>query len=244
MTVDFGKSAEDYSAYRPDFHPELFRRLFAVGIGLPGQRILDVGAGTGLLGRGLTAGGGDVVECDASWELLRQAGGAGRVVARAEEIPFGDGSFEAITAGQCWHWFDRRIAPLEIRRVLKAGGRLAIVYQTYLPLDRNIAAASERMILRYRPSWRHAGGVGINGQALKDLQTAGFSEIESFSFDAEIPYARDAWRGFIRTCSAVGPSLSVGELERFDLEHAEMLGAWPANFTVPHRNFAAFATRG
>jgi len=242
MTIDFGKSANDYHTYRPEFAPRLFSRLHAHGIGLPAQRILDIGAGTGLLGRPLIAAGSSVIECDPSQLLLQKCKGH-RIAARAENLPFPANSFDAVTAAQCWHWFDRTIAPPEIHRVLRPQGRIAIIYQTYLPLPGNIAAASEAIILRHRPGWRHAGGVGINGQALKDLQTARFTEIESFSFDVEIPYTRDAWQGFIRTCSAVGPSLSVDELAHFDNDHAAALQSWPETFTVPHRVFAAVATR-
>src|SRR4051794_22268906 len=122
MSVDFGRTVVDYAAYRPAFDPKLFGRLQGLGVGLADQSILDVGAGTGLLGVGLIVGGSRVVECDASFELLQQARSAGRVVARAEVLPFADQRFDAVTAGQCWHWFDRRIAPREIRRVLCAGG--------------------------------------------------------------------------------------------------------------------------
>ena len=242
MPVDFGKSAEDYAVYRPPFDPRLFERLRDHGIGLPHQRLLDVAAGTGLLGQGLVNSGCRIIECDPSHDLLRHAQSHHRVVARAENLPFPDDRFDAVTAGQCWHWFDRRIAPREIRRVLKPAGRIAIVYQTYLPFEGNIAAASEALILRYHPQWRHAGGVGINGQALKDLQTAGFASIESFSFDINVRYTRGAWRGFIRTCSAVGPTLPPERLERFDHDHATLLSRWPDTFDVPHRVFAAIAT--
>jgi len=242
MTIDFGKSANDYQAYRPEFASRLFTRLHEMGIGLPAQRILEIGAGTGLLGRPLIAGGSSVIECDTSQLLLQQCTGH-RVAARAEELPFPAESFDAVTAAQCWHWFDRIAAPREIHRVLKPQGRIAIIYQTYLPLPGNVAAASEQIILRHRPGWRHAGGVGINGQALKDLQTARFTQIESFSFDVEIPFTRAAWQGFIRTCSPLGPSLSADELARFDNDHAAALQSWPQTFTVPHRVFAAVATR-
>ena len=238
--MDFGRAAGDYGSYRPAFAPRLFARLRDLGVGLAGQLILDVGAGTGLLGRGLSAGGVRVIESDPSLELLRQAESGARVVAAAEGLPFGDGAFDAVTAGQSWHWFDRHVAPREIRRVLRPGGRVAVVYQTYLPLEGNVEWASEREILKYRPGWRHAGGVGINGQALKDLQSAGFLGIESFSFDVDVSFEREAWRGFVRTCSAV-TSLSAAELARFDAEHAAILEAWPARFDVPHRVFAAVA---
>ena len=243
MSIDFGKAAGDYASHRPAFHPRLFVRLHEMRLGIAGQSILDVGAGTGLLGDGLRGCGARVVESDVSLDLLRQAGGTARVVGRAERLPFADATFDAAAAGQCWHWFDRRVAPAEIRRVLKPGGRLAIVYQTYLPLPGNVAAASEALILGYRPRWRHAGGVGINGQALKDAQAAGFVDIESFSFDVDLAFTRPAWQGFVRTCSAVAPSLSPADLARFDREHADLLQSWPATLAVPHRVFAAVARR-
>lgn len=242
MTVDFGKTSLDYSAYRPEFDARLFARLQALRVGVAGQKILDIGAGTGLLTRHLTASGADVIQCDASIALLKLSSGR-RIAGRAEHLPFADETFDAVTAGQCWHWFDRVAAPREIGRVLKPSGRIAIIYQTYLPIEGNIAAASEQVILRHRPRWRHAGGVGINGQALKDLQTARFGQIESFSFDVVIPFTREKWQGFIRTCSAVGPSLCDEDLAKFERDHAMVLLRWPESFNVPHRVFAAVATR-
>jgi SAM-dependent methyltransferase len=237
--VNFARSARDYGAFRPPFDPRLFERLAQRGVGLPGQLILDAGAGTGLLGRGFR--GTRVVECDVGWELIRQAGGWGRIVARAEQLPFADQTFDAVTAGQSWHWFDRRVAPREIRRVLKPGGQVAVVYQTYLPMPGNVAEASEQVILKHRPGWRHAGGVGVNGQALKDLQVAGFAAIESFTFDVHVSFTREAWRGYVRTCSAVGPAMCGELLEAFDREHTRVLAGWPQVFNVPHRVFAAVA---
>jgi len=52
MTVDFGPTARDYAAYRAGFPDAFFSRLHAMGIGLPGQHVVDLGTGTGALARG------------------------------------------------------------------------------------------------------------------------------------------------------------------------------------------------
>jgi hypothetical protein len=148
-----------------------------------------------------------------------------------------------VTAAQCWHWLDRTQAPREIYRVLRPGGFVAGIYQTYIPLPGSVAEATEKLILQHCPNWRHTNSTGINGQLLRDLQISGFENIESFSFDVDIAFTPDAWRGYIRTTSPVGPSMSAAQLEQFDREHAEMLRTWPASPTIPHRVFAAVARR-
>ena len=52
MSVDFGPTAADYAAYRAGFPDEFFSRLRAISLGLAGQRIVDLGTGTGALARG------------------------------------------------------------------------------------------------------------------------------------------------------------------------------------------------
>ena len=237
--IDFGRVADDYAAFRPPFAPELFDRLGRLDVGLPDQLILDIGSGSGLLARGLK---GRIVQCDTSLALLSRAGGD-RVIGRAERLPFEDRQFDAATAAQCWHWFDRRAAPLEILRTLKPGGRLAIIYQTPLPAPGNLVEASERLILRFRPGWRHAGNVGINGQALRDIQFAGFTGIESFSFDIDLRFDAFQWHGYMRTKSSVGPSLTGSALAEFDRLHLELAHAWPGPLVAPHRVFAVVAKR-
>ena len=51
-TVDFGKTAHDYGKHRAGFPEVLYTRLAENGIGERGQRIVDLGTGTGALGRG------------------------------------------------------------------------------------------------------------------------------------------------------------------------------------------------
>jgi diadenosine tetraphosphate (Ap4A) HIT family hydrolase len=47
MTVDFGRTASDYAAYRAGFPDEFFARLADMHVGTAGQRVVDMGTGTG-----------------------------------------------------------------------------------------------------------------------------------------------------------------------------------------------------
>lgn len=246
MQVDFTPTAEDYIRYRKPFPPELFERLTRMRIGTPNQRVLDVGAGTGLLGAELARRGCRVIVTDISRHLLHQARhreSAVAAAARAEALPFADETFDVVTAAQCWHWFDRTIAPREIHRVLRPSGRVAVIYQMHVPLPGSVAERTEKLILRFQPSWRHANSAGINGQVLRDVQVNGFTNIESFTFDVTHDYTHDEWRGLIRTTSAVGASMPPERLAAFDRDHAAILHDWPPILTIPHRVFVAAACK-
>lgn len=240
-TPRFGLTAADYLAHRPAFAGELYQRLIGFGVGLPGQSILDIGAGTGLFSAPLLAAGSHVTCVDTSHKLLKESHNS--ITAAAERLPFADQTFDVVVAAQCWHWFDRKLAPREIHRVLKQGGMLAVVYQTYVPLPGSIAEQTEQLILKHQPTWRHANSTGINGQVLRDVQAHGFTNIESFSFDVDISFTRESWSGFVRTTSAVGASMRPEVLKRFETDHANLLSNITEPFKIPHRIFCVVTRR-
>ena len=57
---EWSKTTDDYSTYRTEYPQSLFNILTASGVGLPGQRILDLGTGTGALAIGLARQGAEV----------------------------------------------------------------------------------------------------------------------------------------------------------------------------------------
>ena len=224
MKVDFGKTAADYTQHRAGFPDILFERLAGFGIGHPGQRILDLGTGTGTLGRGFARRGCDVTGLDLSTKLLEQAKALDRkegletpyVMARAEETTFLDHSFDVVAAGQCWHWFDRARAAAEARRILVTQGRLVIAYFDWIPLPGNVVEATEELIEHHNPAWEFGGGNGMHPQFLRDVAVAGFGAIETFSLDVDAVYSHEAWRGRIRASAGVGASLSPDRVAQFD----------------------------
>jgi len=128
----FETVAAAYERHRPDYPDEAVR--WAVEeLGLePGERALDVGAGTGKLTRGLVAAGFEVVAVEPGAPMLEELRAAvpdaEALEGPAESIPLPDGSVHAAFAGQAFHWFDRRQALPELHRVIRSGGGLALFW--------------------------------------------------------------------------------------------------------------------
>ncbi len=256
--VDFGRTAEDYGRHRAGFPPSLFERLAALGVGRGDDRVLDLGTGTGALARGLAGRGCRVVGLDRSPVLLAEArrldAAAGvrvdYLVAAAEATGLAAASFDAATAGQCWHWFDRPRAAGEARRVLVPGGRLALCHFDWVSLDGNPVDATEALLRRANPAWAawadHPlfNNYGLYPRWLRDLGDAGFVAIETFSYDVAVAYSHAGWRGRIRASAAVGATLPPAEVARVDAELAALLAArFPDEpLAIPHRVWAVVAT--
>jgi SAM-dependent methyltransferase len=246
--VDFGRTAQDYAAHRAGFPKELFDRLAAMGVGRSGQCLLDLGTGTGTLARGFARRGASVVGVDPSEPMLVEARRMTKAdgvqvdyrVGRAEDIDAPDRSFDVVSAGQCWHWFDRPAAAAECVRVLVPGGALAICYFDWLPLPGNVVAATEALILEHNPEWPLAGGLGMYPLWTVDVAEAGFTGLETFSFDVTVPYSHEAWRGRIRASAGVAASLPPDAVAAFDGELAALLeDDFPGQpLAVPHRVWA------
>jgi SAM-dependent methyltransferase len=245
--VDFGRTASDYAAYRTGFPPELFSRLAAMGVGLPGQRVVDLGSGTGALAHGFADAGCVVTGVDIAPELLAEARRRNQDVtyrvAPAEDTGLPGRSWDVVSAGQCWHWFDSQKAAAEVRRLLVPGGLVTICYRDYIVRPGNVCDVSEKLVLAHNPGWPMAGGAGIHPEWTVDLDAAGFHDLETFSFDIEAPFTHEAWRGRMRTCNGVGATLPDDAVAAYDADLAAALRErFPEPLAVPHRIWALVAS--
>lgn len=138
MTIDanaarsFGPAADLYDSIRPTYPVEALR--WQAGDGSDeAKEVVDLGAGTGLLTRGLIALGHRVTAVEPDERMLAKltASSPGLAAAHAgaaEALPLPDASADVVTAGQAFHWFDRSRALPEIHRVLRPGGVLAPIW--------------------------------------------------------------------------------------------------------------------
>src|SRR4051812_34508210 len=131
----FGAVAAAYAAWRPGYPDDVV--AFLVGgdeaHSVP-RRILDLGAGTGLLTERLVAVGHDVVAADTSADMLAELTArlpdVPTLVAGAEQLPLPDDDVDGIVAAQAAHWFDPVPAAREFARVLRPGGAVGFVWNT------------------------------------------------------------------------------------------------------------------
>jgi len=251
--TNFGAAEEDYARHRAGFPASFFDRLAAFGIGGSGETVVDVGTGTGTLARAFAQRGCKVIGIDPDERLLHQARELDAAVSvtieyqlgYAEALPLADDSADVVTAGQCWHWFDGAKAAREFARVTRPSGRVVVAYFSWLPLPGNVVEATEALIVKHNPKWKNGGGNGFDLSSLSHLPDAGFAGFETFSYDLDVPYSPEAWRGRIRASAGIGASLTPAEVKAFDDELAQLLEESFPGDTLPvlHRVFAILGTR-
>ncbi|MGO4280954.1 class I SAM-dependent methyltransferase [Cupriavidus sp. RAF20_2] len=128
----FAAQADTYARGRPEYPAELAHWLHDT-LGLaPGKSVVDLGAGTGKFTRLLAATGASVVAVEPVAEMRAQLAAklpdATVLAGTAEAIPLPDASVHAVVCAQAFHWFANPAAMAEIRRVLRPGGKLGLVW--------------------------------------------------------------------------------------------------------------------
>ncbi|AXW63660.1 SAM-dependent methyltransferase (plasmid) [Ralstonia solanacearum] len=133
----FGQVAQAYLTSTVHAQGADLDALAALARATPHANVLDLGCGGGHASFAVAPHAASVVAYDLSADMLGvvAAEGARRGLTqlrtqagRAEALPFDDGTFDIVaTRFSAHHWYDVRAGLAEARRVLKPGGRLAVV---------------------------------------------------------------------------------------------------------------------
>lgn len=239
---DWGRTSSDYAKYR-DIYPEAFyEKIHSLGIGASCQNVLDIGTGTGVIPRNMYHYGAKFTGTDISENQIAQA----KILAEnanldirficcpTEKLDFPDESFDAVTACQCFFYFDHKITSKKLAKLLKSGGKLAVLYMGWLPYEDKVAGASEELILKYNPKWTGRGDVRKENY-ITDVYGNYFRKIHSEVFDVKIPFTRESWNGRIKACRGIEASLSEDEISAFECEHLALLEKIvPESFNILH----------
>lgn len=158
----FSRTADVYVRGRPDYPPQADLWLRDT-IGLaPGKRVLDLGAGTGKFTARLVRTGAEVTAVEPVAAMREQfAKGLPQVPmlsGTAEAIPLSDAGLDAVVCAQAFHWFASPAALAEIRRVLKPGGRLGLIWNVRDESVDWVAALTGIMRPYESDAPRYAGG--------------------------------------------------------------------------------------
>ena len=239
---DWGKTSREYARYRDIYPEEFYKKIVDRSLCINGQRVLDLGTGTGVLPRNMYKYGAEWTGTDISPEQIEQA----RILATAskmkidfqavptEQLEFPARSFDVITACQCFWYFDHEKVMPKLAELLKTDGKLLILYMAWLPYEDRLAGASEELILKYSPTWSGAGETR-HPIWIPDIAYAFFEMEDHEEYDLMVPFTKESWHGRMRACRGVGASLSEEELARWDREHRELLHRIaPEQFEVSH----------
>jgi SAM-dependent methyltransferase len=201
----FGANAEIYDETRPHYPDAMLDELMA---GQPAT-VLDVGCGTGILGRALKARGASVlgVEPDDKMAEVARRHGLDVELGTFEDWDAAGRRFDLLVSGQAWHWVDPVLGAAKSSLVVRPGGCVVLTWNdAVMPaalqgvLDAIYASHAPVEVaptVRHRPSdWLREGGSEAVFAARDDFEAP---EHATYPWDRE--YTGDEWLRQLETHS-------------------------------------------
>jgi SAM-dependent methyltransferase len=168
----FNEVAVEYDRNRPAYPDALVDRACEMAHIRPGDRVLEIGCGTGQLTRSLLARGLRVTALEPGDQLIRvaeenlkDAGDVEFLRARLEDMQLSHGSYEAVFSASAIHWIDPDLGWRKIAGALAPGGALALIQYFGLREQRSVDD-QEALLAALR---RHAPEVAATWPAYRDL---------------------------------------------------------------------------
>ncbi|MFD4640314.1 class I SAM-dependent methyltransferase [Lentzea sp. NPDC058436] len=251
LARSFGAEAARYDRTRPPYPGELVGRLVATS---PGPRVVEVGCGTGVLSRQLQAAGLDVlgVEHDERMAGFARGTGVPVEVAKFETWDPAGREFDAVVAGQSWHWVDAEEGPLQAARVLRPGGVFVALWHVFgtpsaiadayvAAYDKLAAQIPYRVGHSYDEAFEsYQAGCVRTGDAF--AASGAFSRTEQWRADWERVYTTAEYVDLMRTMSPMA-LLSAEQGAALLSDVGAAIDAIGGEFTMRYSTLAVAVTR-
>jgi SAM-dependent methyltransferase len=203
----FGAFARLYDSRRPRYPSQLIADLLSRGA----QRVLDVGAGTGIASRQLLDNGADVlaVEPDPRMAGIAKEKGIPVEMGMFENWDAANRNFDLIVFGQSFHWVNPSVALPKIHALLSAGGQLALMWNRLIPTEPTDGDLAEVYRDYMDPGLSLIGGssIGIaaadgNIDRLSSSITASGFTVEEHTYPRDEHYSAERWLDLVFTYSS------------------------------------------
>ena len=141
----FQSIAAQYERFRLAFPERLVARVVALAALKPGDAVLDLGCGTGMLALGFARLGMAVTAMDPEPEMLAAAQAAAQaqgLVLTCKPGGSGDltpamGPFRLVTMGRSFHWMDRAATLAMLDKIVTPDGGVALFHDAHPPVAEN-----------------------------------------------------------------------------------------------------------
>ena len=202
MKDNFSTNSEEYSKFRPRYPEALFRFLETKILNK--ENAWDCGTGNGQVAAELSEFFTRVEATDISAQQLESAIQKPNIFYSkqpAEKTKFPENSFDLITVAQAIHWFDFEKFYIEVRRVFKPKGFIAVMgyslFNSSSKTDEVIYYLYEKLLGKYWDKERR-----YLEEAYQSIPFP-FNEIETPNFSQEYQWNFEQLIGYLKTWSAV-----------------------------------------
>lgn len=187
-TQRFSDRVDHYVRYRPGYPVEVLT-ILERDAGLTRDSVIaDIGSGTGISAALFLEHGNTVFAVEPN-ENMRKAAESRlnhyqmfhSVNGTAEATTISSGTIDIVVAAQAFHWFDRTAAKEEFRRILKPGGRIALMWNSRRVDTSPFLTGYEALLRKYSTDYDRVDHKNIDETILSEFfAPAGYHLIKIF----------------------------------------------------------------
>jgi SAM-dependent methyltransferase len=194
-TRRFSDRVEAYQKYRPGYPPVLVSTLLEKARLDAGAVVADIGSGTGIFTRLLLDHGLQVTAVEPNTNMRLAAETAlsdyqqfTSIEGTAELTGLEDDSIDLVTAAQAFHWFNNTATKAEFQRILKPGGRLALIWNKRA-VSEPFQQAYDAILSEYAPEYNKVNHMNLDTNDIAAFFSAGSMELLHFDNSQSLDFS-------------------------------------------------------